>query len=234
LSFLGETLAILAEELKYFAKNKGATLVGIASAERFSKAPKGHRPEDFLPGAKSLVSIALRMKKSSIVGLPKTMREYKADYKVANLKLDSLAWETARYLEDAGYEALAIPASSSYDARENFGDVSHKHVAVAAGLGRFGLNNLVLTPRYGPYVRFVTVITNAKLTPDESLAEDLCLKEKCLKCVKACPAGALNDYAYDPIEGWQMDKEKCHKYLHVISDGTVCGLCIKACPASER
>jgi ferredoxin len=33
---------------------------------------------------------------------------------------------------------------------------------------------------------------------------------------------------------WQMGKEKCHKYLYLISDGAVCGLCIKACPAPER
>jgi epoxyqueuosine reductase QueG len=149
----GENLAGLTGKVKDFVKKKGATLVGVATTKRFSRAPKGHRPRDILPNAKSVISIGLRINKSSILQLPKTMREYKINYDVANQKLNSLAWETARFLEDLGYEALAIPASSPYDKKKNFGDMSHKHAAVAAGLGRFGMNNLILASEYGPYVR---------------------------------------------------------------------------------
>jgi epoxyqueuosine reductase QueG len=228
--FQGENLADLTGKVKDFVKKKGATLVGVASTERFSKAPKGHRPRDLLPNARSVICIGLRMNKSSILQLPKTMREYKINYDVANQKLNSLAWETARFLEDLGYEALAIPASSPYDKKKNFGDLSHKHAAVAAGLGRFGMNNLILTPEYGSYVRFVTVITSAPLRPDRPLTEDICLLEKCLKCVKACPSGALENPVYDPSEGWLINKEKCQQYIRIISGEDICGLCIKACP----
>jgi epoxyqueuosine reductase len=229
----GENLAGLTGKVKDFVKKKGATLVGIANTKRFSRAPKDHRPRDFLPNAKGVISIGLRINKSSITQLPKTMREYKINYDVANLKLNSLAWETARFLENLGYEASAIPASSPYDEKKNFGDMSHKHAAVAAGLGRFGMNNLVLTPDYGPYVRFVTVITTAPLRPDRPMTEDICLLEKCLKCVKACPAGALENPVYDASEGWLINKEKCHEYMHIVSGGDVCGLCIKACTATR-
>lgn len=229
----GENLD-LADKLKDFVKSKGATLVGIAPVERFSRAPEGHRPKDFLPAATSVVSIGLRINKSAILQLPRTMREYKINYDVVNLKLNTLAWKTTHFLEDLGYEAMAIPASSPYDAKRNYGDMSHKHVAVAAGLGMFGLNNLVLTPNYGPYVRFVTVITNARLKPDEPLDNEVCLKEKCLKCVKDCPVKALDNPVYNAFEGWSIDKEKCHKYIHAVSGGDVCGLCIKACPVTRR
>ena len=229
----GENLAGPTGKVKDFVKKKGATLVGVATTKRFSRALKGHRPRDLLPNAQSVISIGLRINKSSITQLPKTMREYKINYDVANLKLNSLALETARFLEDLGYEALAIPASSPYDKKKNFGDMSHKHAAVAAGLGRFGMNNLVLTPDYGPYVRFVTVITSAALRPDRPLTEDICLLEKCLKCVKACPAGALENPGYDASEGWMINKEKCHEYIHIVSGGDVCGLCIKACPITR-
>ena len=222
-------MAVLTRKVKDFVKKKDATLVGVASTERFSKAPKGHRPRDLLPNAKSVISIGLRINRASILQLPKTMREYKINYDVANQKLNGLAWETARFLEDLGYEALAIPASSPYDKKKNFGDLSHKHAAVAAGLGRFGMNNLILTPEYGPYVRFVTVITSAPLRPDRPLTEDICLLDKCLKCVKACPSGALENSVYDPSEGWLINKEKCQQYIRIISGGDICGLCIKAC-----
>lgn len=37
----------------------GTALVGIASVDHFSNAPKGHRPEDFIPDAKSVISVAV-------------------------------------------------------------------------------------------------------------------------------------------------------------------------------
>jgi epoxyqueuosine reductase QueG len=226
-------LNALTNKVKNFSMSRGATLVGIASAQMLSKAPKGHRPTDFLSVAKSVISIGLRMNKFSIFHLPKTIREYKAEYDVANLKLNALAWDTVRFLEGLRYQALAIPASSPYDEKKNFGDISHKHAAVASGLGKFGLNNLILTPNYGPYVRFVTVITNAELSTNEALTEDICLREKCSKCVKACPVGALKNPQYNAFEGWRIDKKKCQEYLKVVSGGAVCGLCIKACPVGK-
>jgi epoxyqueuosine reductase len=226
-------LNALTNKIRNFIMSRGATVVGIASVEMLSKAPKGHRPTDFLPVAKSVISIGLRMNKFSIFHLPKTIREYEAEYDVANLKLNTLAWDIVRFLEGLRYQALAIPASSPYDEKKNFGDISHKHAAVASGLGKFGLNNLILTPNCGPYVRFVTVITNAELSTDEPLTEDICLREKCSKCVKACPVGALKNFQYDAFEGWRIDKKKCQEYLKVVSGGAVCGLCIKACPVGK-
>jgi epoxyqueuosine reductase len=224
----------LTAKIKDFIMGKGASLVGIAAPERLSKAPKGHRPRNFLPNAKSVISVGLRMNKSSISHLPATMKEYKADYDIANLKLNTLAWDTVRFLEDLRYQAVAIPASSPYDEKKNFGDISHKHVAVASGLGKFGLNNLVLTPEFGPYVRFVTVLTNAELKTDKPLTEDICLKGKCSKCITACPVGALKNPRYHDSEGWQINKKKCQEYLKVASGGSVCGLCIKACPVGKH
>ncbi len=39
----------------------GADLVGIAPVERFSEAPEGHRPTDFMPECKSVISIGLHL-----------------------------------------------------------------------------------------------------------------------------------------------------------------------------
>ena len=208
--------------------------MGVAPATALSRSPKGHQPQDFLPSVKSMVSMAMKMNRTTIVNLPKTRKEYRMLYETTNAKLNSVAMRIAQFLEEQGYEAIPIPASSPYNRQDITGDISHKHVAVAAGLGKFGINNLALTPEHGPYVRFVTVLTNAPLKPDKPLDTDLCLENKCMQCVKICPVGALKDSKHNPEEGWQMDKKKCYQYIHVALDGEVCGLCIKACPIGSK
>jgi len=223
---------ILTARTKEFVLNRGATLVGVASARSLRGAPKGHRPADFLPEARSIVSLGLKINRAAILHLPKTVREYKIDYDVTNQKLNNIARETAHFLIEQGHEALAIPASPPYDETKNFGDISHKHAAAAAGLGNFGLNNLILTPGYGPYIRFVTILTTAKLKPDKQLPKSVCLGTKCMRCVEACPSGAIRSPKQDAMKGWCIDKEKCQEYLTAFSGGSVCGLCIKACPVT--
>jgi len=225
--------ADLTNKLKSLALGKGATKVGIAPISALSEAPDSHHPEDLLPSAESLISIAVKISKSPILNLPRTRGEYRTVYDTANAKLNNLAAEIASFLEEQDYEAVPIPASR-YDRERLAGDISHKHAAVAAGLGRFGLNNLVLTPEHGPYVRFATVLTNASLRPDKPLDADLCLGEKCMRCVRACPARALQKPKHNPAEGWRINKKKCYDYIHTVLDGEICGLCIKACPSGSR
>jgi epoxyqueuosine reductase len=56
----------------------------------------------------------------------------------------------------------------------NCGIFSMRHAAVRAGLGEFGLNNVVVTPRYGPRVRFNALVTEAELEPTPLPAEQIC------------------------------------------------------------
>jgi hypothetical protein len=56
----------ITNEVKDFAIQKGAHLVGVASVDRFEGAPKGHHPTDLLPGAKSVISIAMRFFQSTL------------------------------------------------------------------------------------------------------------------------------------------------------------------------
>jgi NAD-dependent dihydropyrimidine dehydrogenase PreA subunit len=80
--------------------------------------------------------------------------------------------------------------------------ISHRHAAVAAGLGEFGWNNLFMTPDAGPRVRLATVITTVELEPDPMYHGDpICDKERCkgefgkgknYPCAKACTMKVLD------------------------------------------
>ena len=198
----------LSVEIKGFAREKGAHIVGIASADRFANAPKGHRPEDLLPDAKSVVCIGMRYfhtildndracQDSEILSEEDktSLRKYMFTflYDTDNAAMQVIGVHIAHMLSDKGYPSLPLPSSGWAGGPANVegrsgrhGMFSHRHAAMLAGLGEIGLNNLLLTPEYGPRVRLNSVITSAPLDPDPLLKESVCLgKEKCGLCLKA-------------------------------------------------
>jgi epoxyqueuosine reductase QueG len=63
--------------------------------------------------------------------------------------------------------------------------------AIKAGLGEYGRHGLVITPEFGPRVRFGKIFTDMPLAHDVPLrfgVTEFC--EACNLCAKACPAAA--------------------------------------------
>jgi ferredoxin len=75
--------------------------------------------------------------------------------------------------------------------------LSHKPIAVAAGLGVMGIHRNVIHPRFGNFVLLGTVVTDVPLESDSApLDFNPCLE--CKLCVAACPVGAISsDGAFD-------------------------------------
>src|SRR5262245_28785255 len=68
--------------------------------------------------------------------------------------------------------------------------VSHKPVAVAAGLGHMGIHRNVIHPRFGNFILLGTVLADVEATAyDRPLDYNPCLE--CKLCVAACPTGAI-------------------------------------------
>lgn len=225
-------------ELNYMSLTLGLASLGFAKAESYREAPLGHRPEDILPGAKSVVTFSYRMNKGAINHLPGTRNQYMQEFTAVNAILLANVHKITRFLEEKGFESIGIgPEADIGDYARLRGDFSHKHSAVLCGLGCFGINNLLLTPRYGARVRLASVITTAELKPAEPkpaepAREDYCTG--CLACVQACPSGALSRWegSYSPLRGWVIDKEKCAHYIFATCQGKRCGLCVQACPGT--
>ena len=55
------TVTDLTTEVKNLTRSEGAALVDFAPVERFENAPKGHRPGDFIPKAKSVIAFGMRI-----------------------------------------------------------------------------------------------------------------------------------------------------------------------------
>ncbi|HTP28505.1 MAG TPA: hypothetical protein VMK12_22965 [Anaeromyxobacteraceae bacterium] len=185
-------MASTTQEVKTFALSLGVDLVGIAGIDRLSEAPPRHRPADIIANARSVISCAVRIPSGAIAG-PAT--SYQATMNAIHARLDFLAARIAVFLEDRGGRAVPVPADEPYwhwDAKRSHGtgDLSHKHVAQAAGLGRLGKNSLLVTPQFGNRVQLVSIVTDVSFIPDPVLDWEPC-PEGCMRCLAACPAGAI-------------------------------------------
>jgi len=157
-------------------------------------------------------------------------RMYKHIYRQTNIQLDNLALLLVDKIQGMGYSALPIPASVVLDWRKQNSHFSHRHLAVAAGIGWWGRNNLVVTPQYGSQVRLVSILTDMPLKVDTPLDRGC---GDCIDCISACPAGALS--LTPPFYNFQ----KCYGKLREFAkkDGIgydICGVCIKVCKGKEK
>jgi ferredoxin len=130
-------------------------------------------------------------------------------------------------------EANGFAAESHHDARY---DVILPPLAVRAGLGELGRNNILIADRYGSRVRIGAVTTTMPLEHDAAVdlgADHFCAG--CRKCAEDCPPHALSLGEKEDVRGvskWPTSVERCYAYWR--SMGTDCGICMAVCPFSHR
>ena len=218
-------------------RDEGADFFGVADLNQAHETilEQGGEGVASYPRA---ISIGITLFDTIIDQLPKGSDQgvavsYRHHYDVTNLRLDLLAAKVASRLQREGYKAYPIPASQRYDDQRICAIFSHKLAANLAGLGWVGKNCLLITPEAGPRVRWVTVLTNAPLIPNQELVKDSC--GSCTECVEACPVGAFTGVPFklEDVREVRYDAAKCEKYLNNLEKATglaTCGLCIYACP----
>jgi len=190
----------LTQELKPYAlAHLEMDLIGVAPVDRLREAPEGHRPRDLLPSAVSVVVTGMHVPDA-------TLDVAERGISILPYQISGGPWSNcydqfgaqriAGFLEKRGFEALPIPNAVGRF-WENGGDLSHKHAAVAAGLGTFGWNQLLLTPEFGPAQRIISILTDAPLEPDQMLEDELC--DGCMSCVDRCPSQAISHEPAKPV-----------------------------------
>lgn len=192
----------LTKGVKEFAVERlGIDLLGVAPANRFEGGPEGSRPTDYLPNAISVVVGAAKIPDAvvEVAGhyeeMGKTLGPYMwYGYVILNWDLSSAARRLVRFLEAKGFKSLPFPPTGLLYKYGSRADFSHRHAAVAAGLGEFGFSGLLLTPEFGPRQRLVSVITDAPLKASPMYnGPKLCRPDACeYACIKACPTTAMS------------------------------------------
>ncbi|MFH0957403.1 MAG: 4Fe-4S double cluster binding domain-containing protein, partial [Pseudomonadota bacterium] len=221
-------------QMKDYAKQCGADVVGVADLENLRGIPTS--PADLLQGYCRAVSVAIRLAHGVIDAIDdRPTPLYQQHYLKVNALLDDVALRITQYLQDRGAKALPIPASQVLNKEDWTSYISHKAVAIAAGVGWQGKSLLVVNPDFGPRIRLVTILTDAPIEAD-SPTKNRC--GPCSYCSEACPVGAIknvntNSHYSDREEA--LNFRRCLERVLENSQRTfiespICGVCVKACP----
>ena len=184
------------EEIRKKAFDLGVDDIGFASIDDY-KSPRSPDPKTIMPAIKSLVVLAYRQVDG---GLDTSNMRIAMSARMGMLDFaKGHTYEMCRFIEDR-FMAKAAPVLFSYPLNlENpktgtIGDVSLRHAAIAAGLGTFGMHNLVVHPRFGSRVAFTAILTELPLKSDPPVKERSCTD--CGMCIDNCPARALEKLGY--------------------------------------
>lgn len=199
-------------------------LVAFAAASNpgFAKlrqlaTPEHMLPTDLLPGARSVVSFFLPFAPwvvdANARHRERVAREWAMAYRETNALIGQIAGHLTGLLAGQDVRAAAEPATHNFDPVTLISRWSHKSVAVVAGLGSFGLHQMVITDA-GCAGRFGSLVLDAELPYSEAEPRQRCLyfhDGSCLECVTRCPASALDPAA-------PLDKQSCHRHLHGVAE----------------
>ncbi|MGQ9631634.1 MAG: hypothetical protein ACUVXI_15185 [bacterium] len=196
---------ICAEEVKRFAKEARADLIGIANIERFADIPAEHNPTSIFPDAKSVIVVGKRITRGTLRGVEEGTQFdlyniYGRNW-LNNRILAMTTFRIAEFLEDNGWEAVPLPnlppevPPMGIPVRPNQPApnvmIDFDDAAVRVGLGELGYCGFLLTPEFGPRQRIQMILTDAELEPDPILEGGICDRSG-ERHAEFCPLGAIN------------------------------------------
>ena len=236
----------------------GQPLVGFADAHHpyIQNLPNlisaSHElPQNVLPDARTVIAYFIpftkELAKTNKKDNPLASPEWARAYEETNALFGELNAALIDFIHAKAGQAGITPKATTFDQQKLISDWSQRHFAYAAGLGTFGLNNMLLT-KHGCCGRYSTVVTNLALEPDAPVDGEYCLYKKngtCKICVKNCPTGALTTEGYDRVKCYALCQDNAKIYTqfgssYMSEDGTgansvgseVCGKCVTGSPCA--
>ncbi len=155
----------------------------------------------------------------------------------------------ARYARGDDYHDVLVPmlrgiqdwasaelgVSVAGKAYTDTGPILERELARRAGIGWFGKNTMLISPKHGSFFFIGVLLLALELEVDEPFVSDHC--GTCTRCLEACPTEAF-------VEARVMDARKCISYLTIELKGEIplelrekmggvvygCDICQNVCP----
>src|SRR6266513_326186 len=177
--------------LKQLVLDAGADDVGFVDIGR---PPLDDQREDILkafPHAKTLISFVVRMNREAIRTPARSVSNL--EFHHSGEEVNDIARNVVQTLEDRGIRAMNPSMGFPMEMGKFPGKiwiVSHKPVAVAAGLGMMGIHRNVIHEKFGNFILLGTILLDAEVSETgRPISYNPCLE--CKLCVAACPVGAI-------------------------------------------
>ena len=202
-----------------------------------ARVRRGANPAALLPGARSIISLALN---------------YYPAGDAADANPPPEQGRVARYARGRDYHRLLkrrmrnlVTALSEQLGRQfaarwyiDDGPMLDRAAAARAGLGWFGKNGNILNPSYGSWLLLGQIITDLPLPPDAPLRKTC---GQCARCIPACPTDAI-------VAPYVVDNRRCISYLTIEHKGPIplalrpaignwvfgCDICQEVCPVNRK
>ena len=209
-----------------------ASMVYLARPDTLEKRAN---PAMMLPDAKSII----------VVGIPYT------PFRPGNLPPDVKI--IASYAQGPDYHRLIPERLASFvvwlgeylqqDVRHaiftDSAPILEQELAIRAGIGWRGKNNLIINPTYGSFFLLAEIFLDIALIPDEPFSTDFC--GNCRKCIEACPTRCI-------LPNRTIDARRCRSYLTIEKRGEFsidesqqvgdaifgCDICQLVCPWNKK
>ena len=202
------------------------------------RLPDHLHPRDLLPKARSVVSFFLPFDRGLVRKNRAEREEVAAEWALAYIETNRLIGAVVegliRELAAVGVRARGEPATDNFDRVRLTCSWSHKSVAVAAGLGSFGVHRLVITDS-GCAGRFGSVVLDHELPAGGDLTGGACIRlmgRRCGWCAERCPVSALDgEGGLDKGACWDRLQAKADRFarrdgrIYQEQRAEVCGKC---------
>ncbi len=144
------------------------------------------------PATRTLLSFVCRMNREPVRSPARSVANL--EFHSTGERINHVARQVVRQFEQQGVRALNPSMGFPMEMSRFPGKiwiVSHKPVAVAAGLGHMGIHRNVIHPRFGNFILLGTILIDREVTTQtQPIDYNPCLE--CKLCVAACPVGAIS------------------------------------------
>ena len=180
-----------AEVIRQICLQAGADEVGFVEVDRPGLTQEGPGILQLYPATQTIISLSRALNRENVQSLARPL--YNGEFRRVEEDLFRISGEILRHLNSREIRGVTLNPAFPMDMNRWPGkiwDVSHKTVAIEAGIGVMGRNRLILSPRFGSSILLNSILIDAPLDRyEQRLDQDPCLR--CGLCAAACPTGAI-------------------------------------------
>ncbi|QAY96287.1 4Fe-4S ferredoxin [Methylovirgula ligni] len=183
-----------ADWLRNLCLEAGADDVGFVAIESPDIAAQKAEIIGAFAATKAMISFVCRMNRENIRTPARSIAN--VEFHRSGDEINDTARHIVSVLQDLGIVArngapVGFPMEADRWGSDKMWVVSHKPVAVAAGLGRMGIHRNVIHPKFGNFILLGTILVGTEISAyGQPLDYNPCLS--CKLCVAACPTGAIS------------------------------------------